>query len=335
MILPSSMHGNAITVPHPSVEADRTLKCGTMHGEATAECARQSACERVLPGQVASSCTVMGNDGSKPGALPPAAADVDATPQDALVRGIGRGDVAAISAAVAAGASVNTAGRRSDGGWQLPLLAALQRERTTTVRHLLAAGADANADDVMRMAVTSTSSTLLQALIDGGGDVNRASNGDLPLFTLLERYEDATGAPRLRLLLSQPDIDLTVTKQRMTPEQFARSRGKPRMAMMIRDEVWWWLPLMTKCPGHPRTRVECTGSIRSIVYDSYSNPVAWARLVDTPGCCIGTPDTLFTGHKAACGSWSVWQCRPGNAGAGVLGRQFACRPCCHRSWRLC
>ena len=119
-----------------------------------------------------------------------------------------------------------------------PLVQAVTHGHAVIVSHLLSAGADANADMVMYTGAYYGSAALLRCLIAAGGDVNRASGGDLPLFTVIDSWSDVDGPSRLHALLAVPDIDLTLTKASMTPPQYARYRGKPAMAdVLLRSQV--------------------------------------------------------------------------------------------------
>ena len=112
---------------------------------------------------------------SLPGASPSLA--------DRLVTACDEGDLPSAKAAVADGASVNEEGRTP--GWRrpvLPLAASVARKHHDVVVWLLSHGADPNGVDVMFYGARNSTTAILQLLIDAGGDVNRKSSGDPPLF---------------------------------------------------------------------------------------------------------------------------------------------------------
>ena len=152
---------------------------------------------------------------------------------DQLTVACADGDLPSAKAAVADGASVNEKGV----GWGrtpvFPLRAALARQQDDVVVWLLSHGADPNTDEVMFHGAWYSAAAMLQLLIDAGGDVNRESYEELPLFcAVLDNRED-----KVRVLLAQPSLDCTIACDGKTAEQYARDTGKPALADMIAQEV--------------------------------------------------------------------------------------------------
>ena len=79
-----------------------------------------------------------------------------------------------------------------------------------------------------------STAAILQLLIDAGGDVNRESRGQSPMYdAVLANSED-----NVRVLLAQPSLDLTITYEGKTPDQYSRDWGeRPAVADMIAREV--------------------------------------------------------------------------------------------------
>ena len=113
----------------------------------------------------------------------------------------------------------------------LPLAAAVITGHHDVVVWLLSRGADPNGDWVMWSCACNSTAAILQLLIDAGGDVNRESGGDLPLFSA------AGSADRVHVVLAQPCLDVSVTFHGQTLEQYARGPGFPMLADMIAQEV--------------------------------------------------------------------------------------------------
>ena len=153
---------------------------------------------------------------------------------DRLARACWNGDLPSAKAAVGDGASVHEEGTASGVGSALPLAAAVFTKHNDVVVWLLSHGADPNGDRVMTYGARYTSAAILQLLIDAGGDVNRKSGGELPLFTAVEYIKSED---RVRVLLAQPALNLTVKCDRKTPEQWARDNHTPALADMIAQEV--------------------------------------------------------------------------------------------------
>ena len=105
--------------------------------------------------------------------------------------------------------------------------------RADFVVWLLSHGADPNGDSVMHYAAWSFTAAVLQLLIDAGGDVNRYSGFQRPLFLAVHFNCEN----HLRVLLAHPYLDLAVTCDDRTPEQYAHHFGKPALADMIAQEV--------------------------------------------------------------------------------------------------
>ena len=110
----------------------------------------------------------------------------------------------------------------------------MYRQHLDVVVWLLSHGADPNGDNVMYHGARDSAASILQLLIDAGGDVNRSSVGRPPLFTAMvgDNVDD-----NVRVLLAQPCLGLTITYSGETPEQYARYIGKPALADMIAQEV--------------------------------------------------------------------------------------------------
>ena len=163
---------------------------------------------------------------SLPGASPSLA--------DRLVVACDEGDLPSAKAAVADGASVNEKGRTP--GWRrpvLPLTAAVARERHDVVVWLLSHGADPNGKEVMFRCASFGTTAILQLLIDAGGDVNRESNHQPPLFWAVEDNSE----DKVRVVLAQPSLDFTILFEGQISEQYARDEDKPALADMIAQEV--------------------------------------------------------------------------------------------------
>ena len=150
-----------------------------------------------------------------------------------------RGDLPSGKAAVADGASVHEKGKSP--GWfatVLPLTAAVATQCRDVVVWLLSSGADPNGDDVMATGAYRSSAGILQLLIDAGGDVNRESSRQPPLFSALDNDNSEEYVRVIvRVLLAQPSLDLTVTHHGIAPEQRAHGWGRSALADEITQEV--------------------------------------------------------------------------------------------------
>ena len=97
---------------------------------------------------------------------------------------------------------------------------------------LLSHGADVNGDRLMYYGAYYSTAAMLQLLIDAGGDVNRKSVGQPPLFWAVGYSED-----KVRVLLAQPSLDLTIKHDGKTPERYALGWDRPALAEMVTQEV--------------------------------------------------------------------------------------------------
>ena len=104
------------------------------------------------------------------------------------------------------------------------------------VKAALQLGADTITADVMRTTACFGSPEILQLLIDAGGDVNEVDSDGRPLlFAAVVSGLDVE--KRVGVLLAQPTLDLSVTKDGNTADQYARRNGKPSVADLVRNEV--------------------------------------------------------------------------------------------------
>ena len=158
--------------------------------------------------------------------------------QDQLATACGKGDLAAVKAAIASGASVHSEGKNDVFGIdEMPLAAAAGCHHQPVVLHLLSVGADPNGRDVMSAGVLSGTPEILQLLIDAGGHLN-TSNGLVlapPVFSCNIAGGDAEG--KLRVLLAEPGLGLAASFGGHDPVENALYHEKPALAAMIRDEV--------------------------------------------------------------------------------------------------
>ena len=145
------------------------------------------------------------------------------------------GDLPSAKAAVADGASVNEKGRVPGwGGSVLPLTTAVSERHFEVVVWLLSHGADPNGDKVMFHNAYNSTATILQLLIDAGGDVNRKSGGAAPLIWAILGF---SREDNVRALLTQLSLDFTVKNNGRTPEQYACDYGTPVVVDIIAHEV--------------------------------------------------------------------------------------------------
>ena len=100
-----------------------------------------------------------------------------------------------------------------------PLAIAVARQHCDVVVWLLSHGADPNGYDVTLLGAHNSTSTILQLLMDAGGDVNRDS-GRVPLLFIAVRGFNSED--KVRVLLAQPYLDLTTKYKGRTSEQDAR-----------------------------------------------------------------------------------------------------------------
>ena len=151
---------------------------------------------------------------------------------DRLVTACWDNDLPSAKAAVADGASVNGKGR-TPGFFGLPLTAAVPKQHHDVVVWLLSRDADPNGDGVIFYGTFHSTVAIVQLVIDAGGDVNRKSVGQPPLFTaVVNNSED-----KVRMLLAQPSLDLTITYKGKTPEEYGRYNDNPAVADVIAQEV--------------------------------------------------------------------------------------------------
>ena len=157
------------------------------------------------------------------------------SPADLLAEACWNSDYTSAYDAIADGASVNEQGAVPGCGSWLPLAAAVVSRACDydMCVWLVACGADPNGDAVMYYAAGEGTAGMLQLLIDAGGDVNRRWRGKPPLF----RAVDDDREDKVRVLLVQPSLDLTVQVSDKTPEQYAQHQHKPALADMIAQEV--------------------------------------------------------------------------------------------------
>ena len=151
-----------------------------------------------------------------------------------LATACANGNFRSTKAAIAGGASVNEPGEAPD--WALlfvPLAAAVYTRHDDLAVWLLSHGADPNGDKVMHYGAGWGTVDILRLLIDAGGDVNRESGGEPPLFSAVM----IGSVNKVRVLLAQPSLDLTITDHDQTPEQCARDQDYLALADIIVQEV--------------------------------------------------------------------------------------------------
>jgi hypothetical protein len=143
-----------------------------------------------------------------------------------------------VTRAVASGIPVN--GRHSDWG-STALHYAVLRQRRELVVALLAVGADVNVKSTngwtsMWWGAFDSVAYILQLVIDGGGNVNEATNfGETPLMGIVI-YNRGDVAVRLQMLSACPELDLDTRHDGKTAEQWAVSCGQPALASVIAQE---------------------------------------------------------------------------------------------------
>ena len=150
-----------------------------------------------------------------------------------FVRACLRGSVDDVRAALDAGAAVNDVVVDLNGLAWTPLRAAVFSKGPDVVALLLSLGGDPNGDKVMYSGVLTGTPDILQQLLDAGGDVNAESFGVRPLFVAAASADEAV----IRVLLSHPTLDLRVSMEGKTADEWARERGRATVADMIHDEV--------------------------------------------------------------------------------------------------
>ena len=151
---------------------------------------------------------------------------------DRLVTACWSGDLPSAAAALADGASVREKGTVPGMLHGVPLSVAVYKKHHDVVVWLLSHGADPNSDAVMAGCAYGSTPDILQLLIDAGGDVNRCSAGEPPLFPAVRNSE-----ANARVLVAQPSLDFAATSSGRTAEQYARVVGKASLADTMAQEV--------------------------------------------------------------------------------------------------
>ena len=156
------------------------------------------------------------------------------SPTDRLATACANGDLPSAAAAIAGGASVNEEGCVPGWGKVPPLAAAVRYAHDAVVVWLLSHGADPNGDYVMDYGTFEGTAARLQLLIDAGGDVNGETVDGQPLvfFAVDSGIEDS-----VRVLLSEPSLDLLTSYEGRSPEEYALVYSGRAVADMIAHEV--------------------------------------------------------------------------------------------------
>ena len=163
---------------------------------------------------------------------------VSSVEMDKLVQACQDGSAAKVAAALEAGAAVNDLGFDLNGRLSTPLRAAVFFKDPDVVAVLLSRGGDPNGDNVMHSGVVNGTPVILQQLLDAGGDVNADVSGvTLPPRRLVFVAAASADEAVVRVLLSHPTLDLSVTMEGKTAEECAREWGRTAVADMIHDEV--------------------------------------------------------------------------------------------------
>ena len=118
------------------------------------------------------------------------------------------------------------------------MYAAVKDCNVAVVRSLLTSGsgsgsAKVNADKVMWAGAYFSTPEILELLLSAGGDVNDASTR--PLLFIADGHNDLEG--KMRVLLSRRDLDMTVTFEGKSAEEFAEVKRKSELAALIAHEV--------------------------------------------------------------------------------------------------
>ena len=188
-------------------------------------------------------------------------------------------------------------------GWDstgLPLAAAVAHQHRAVVVILLSHGADPNGSGVMGHGAYDSTTEILQLLVDAGGDVNRKSGWRPPIFGAIDTPAgDVAG--KVRVLLSQPSLDLTITDGGKTAEQYARERGKTVIASMIAAEVRRALPLGGRrgiggLGGHLQKRRLCLPPVCLLLQAARRATLVWLCL---------SPECTGSGRCTAVGVWRI------------------------------
>ena len=164
----------------------------------------------------------------------PAATPVRPALLERLITACCTGKVNEVQAAIADGAAID--GDSDDPLAPGPLVAAVFQGHYNVVRLLLSHGADPNGHLVAQNACESATPGILQLLIDAGCAVNGSGAPAPPLHLAVDSVFG--GIPeRVRLLLSQPLLDIAARHGGETAEAWARSRKRFKVADMIAAEV--------------------------------------------------------------------------------------------------
>ena len=103
---------------------------------------------------------------------------------------------------------------------------------TWLIRH----GADVNGYNVMATGYQYGTAAILQLLIDAGGDVNVVSCKQPYIFWVVgAKYREV--GKKVKVLLKQPTLDLTVRVGIETADAYARANGLEKEADRIAEEV--------------------------------------------------------------------------------------------------
>jgi ankyrin repeat protein len=130
--------------------------------------------------------------------------------------------------------------QHSGTGWTALHCAVFHKHRELAIA-LLAAGADANMKDIhgrtsVYWGAYSSTTDILQLLLDGGGSANEPSNiGETPLM-MLARHNVGDAAARLDMLLARPELDLDATFAGKTADDWALQIGLRTAAIAIATE---------------------------------------------------------------------------------------------------
>ena len=153
--------------------------------------------------------------------------------QDYLVDACVFGSLRRIIAACDSGARVTRKGRTRTGEWYYPIEAAAAQPDSAVIVFLLSRGADPNGGSAMyRAAAYHGCVRTLRVLIDAGGDVNVRHTGQVAVETALT----CRSLPQLRLLLAQPDVDLTRVPDSVYEGSACRNGAG---IALLRQEVRW------------------------------------------------------------------------------------------------
>ena len=158
---------------------------------------------------------------------------VPPTLADRLAKACWYGDISSAQAVVAEGASLNDKAMTPIGSHWVPLVTAVYRKHHDVAVWLLSQGADPNGPEVMYHCAYYTTGSILQLLVDAGGDVNYRTYGDVPLLDAVRSklYEET-----VPVLLAEPSLDFAAAPKDCVFTQFARVWDRPAVAVMIAIE---------------------------------------------------------------------------------------------------